>query len=59
MKGGPEAVAWAAEVMADGGGIKAGIDADEEGDEVSGGEIRDDFVMRGQDLGFSGLPRNG
>lgn len=59
MQSRPEAVAWAAEVMANGGGIETGIDADEEDNEIFGGDIRDDFVMRGQDLGFGGLPRSG
>ena len=34
MEGGPEAVAGAAEVVADGGGVEAGVDAGEEDDEV-------------------------
>ena len=41
MEGGPEAVAGAAEVAADGGGVEAGVDAGEEDDEVFGDEIRD------------------
>ena len=40
VKGGPEAVAGAAEVAADRGGVEAGVDAGEEDDEVFGGEIR-------------------
>jgi hypothetical protein len=59
VEGGPEAVAGAAEVVADGGGVEAGIDADEEDDEVFGGKIRDDPVVRGEDLGFGGFPGSG
>src|SRR6266403_2260232 len=47
VEGGPEAVAGAAEVAADGGGVEAGIDAGEENDEVFGDEIRDELVVRG------------
>jgi hypothetical protein len=36
VKGGPEAIARAAEVVADGGGVEAGVDAHEEDDEVFG-----------------------
>jgi hypothetical protein len=56
VKGGPEAIARAPEVAADGGGVKAGVDAREEHDEVFGREIRDDLVARGKDLGFAGFP---
>ena len=56
MEGGPEAVAGAAEVAADGGGVEAGVDAGEEDDEVFGGEIRDELVVRGEELGFGGFP---
>ena len=59
VEGGPEAVAGAAEVVADGRGVEAGIDADEEDDEVFGSKIRDDPVVRGQELGFGGLPGGG
>ena len=59
VKGGPESVAGAAEVSADGGGVEAGVDAGEEDDEVFGREVRDEFVMRGQDLGFRGFPGSG
>ncbi len=56
MEGWPEAVAWAAEVAADRGGIEAWVDAGKEDDEVFGGEIRDVLVVRGQELGFGGFP---
>ena len=59
VKRGPEAVTGAAEVAADGGGVEAGVDASEEDDEVFGGEIRDELVVRGEELGFSGFPRGG
>ena len=59
VEGGPEAVAGAAEVVADGGGVEAGVDADEEDDEVFGGKIRDDPVVRGEEIGFGGFPRGG
>jgi hypothetical protein len=56
VESGPEAVPGAAEVMTDGGSVEAGIDADEEDDEVFGGEIRDSLVVRGEELGFGGFP---
>ena len=59
VEGGPEAVAGAAEVAADGGGVEAGVDAGEEDDEVFGDEIRDAFVVRGDELGFGGFPGGG
>jgi hypothetical protein len=59
VEGGPEAVAGAAEVMADGGGVEAGVDAGEEDDEVFGGKIRDDHVVRGEELSFGGFPGGG
>ena len=59
VKGGPEAIARAAEVAADGGGVEAGVDAGEEDDEVFGGEIRDELVVRGEELGFGGFPGGG
>ena len=59
VEGGPEAVAGAAEVAADGGGVEAGVDAGEEDDEVFGDEIRDELVVRGEELGFGGFPGGG
>ena len=56
VKGGPEAIARAAEVVADGGGVEAGVDTHEEDDEVFACEIRDELVARGEDLGFAGFP---
>jgi len=53
---GPEAVAGAAEVAADGGGVEPRIDACEEDDEVLGDEIGDALGVRGEELGFGGLP---
>jgi len=52
----PKAVAGAAKVPADGGGVEAGVDAGEENDEVFCCQIRDDLVARGKDLGFAGFP---
>ena len=59
VEGGPEAVAGAAEMVADGGGVEAGVDAGEEDDEVFGGKIRDDPVARGEKLGLGGFPGRG
>ena len=56
VKGRPEAIAGAAEVAADGGGVEAGVDACEEDDEVFCRQIQDDLVARGEDLGFAGFP---
>src|SRR5882762_3433947 len=56
VNGGPEAIARAAEVAADGGGVEAGVDACEENDEIFCCQIRDDLVARGKDLGFAGFP---
>ncbi len=56
VQGGPKAVARAAEVAADGGGVEAGIDAREEHDEVFGCEIRYALVARSEDLAFAGFP---
>jgi hypothetical protein len=58
VQGGPEAIAGAAEVAADGGGVEAGIDAREEHDEILACEIRYALVTRSEDLGFAGLPRS-
>ncbi len=59
VEGGPEAVAGATEVVADGGGVEAGVDASEEDDEVFGGKIRDDHVVCSKELGFGGFPGSG
>ena len=56
MEGGPEAIAGAAEVVADCGGVEPGVDAGKEDDEVFGDEIRDELVARGEELGFGGFP---
>lgn len=56
MESRPEAVTRAAEMVADGGGVESGVDAGEEDDEVFGGEIWDEFVVRGEELGFGGFP---
>ena len=58
MQGGPEAVAGAAEVAADRGSVEAGVDPGEEDDEVFGDEIRDELIVRGDELGFGGFPRS-
>jgi len=47
VESGPEAVAWPAEMTADGGGVEAWVDAREEDDEVFGDEIRYKLVVRG------------
>jgi len=59
IKGRPEAIARAAKVAADGGGVEAGVDAREEDDEIFRREIRDDLVARGEDLAFAGFPGSG
>ena len=46
-------------MVADGGGVEPGVDACEEDDEVFCGKIRDDHAVRGEELGFGGLPRGG
>src|SRR5262249_51904176 len=56
---GPEAVAGAAEVAADGGGVETGVDADEQDDQVFADEIRDGLVVRGEELRFGGFPGSG
>lgn len=56
VKRGPETIARAAEMTADGGGVEARVDAREENDEILGREIRNEFVARGKDLGFGGFP---
>src|SRR5438477_1760757 len=59
MEGGPEAVAGAAEMPADGGGVEAGVDAGEENDEVSGSEVRDELVVCCEELGLGRFPGSG
>ena len=59
MEGGPETVAGPAEVAADSRRIEAGVDAGKKNDEVFGNEIRDEFVTRGEELSFGGLPGAG
>jgi hypothetical protein len=59
VEGGPEAIAWAAEVAADGGRVEAGVDAGEEDDEVFGDKIRDELVVRGEKLGLGRFPGGG
>ena len=59
VKCGPEAIAGASEVAADGGCVKAGVDAGEEDDEVFGDEIRDGLAVRGEELCFGGFPGGG
>ncbi len=57
--GGPESVARAAEVAADGSGVEARVDAGEEDDEVFGDEIGNELVVRGEELGFGRFPGGG
>ena len=59
VQGGPESVAGAAEVAADGGGVEARVDAGEEDDEIFGDEIRNDLVARREELRFGGFPGDG
>jgi hypothetical protein len=59
VKSGPEAIARAAEVAANGGGVEAGIDAREEDDEVLGDEIGNELLVRGEELGFGRFPGSG
>ena len=59
VEGGPEAVAGAPEVTADGRGIKARIDASEKDNEIFGDEIRDALFMRSKELSFRGFPGRG
>jgi hypothetical protein len=59
MQGGPEAVARAAEVAPDGGGVEAGVDAGEEDEEVFRNEIRDKPIVSREELGSGGFPRTG
>ncbi len=46
VKGGPETIARAAEVVTDGGGVEARVDAREEDNKAFGREIRDAFVAQ-------------
>ena len=59
VKGGPKTVAGAAEVPADGGRVKAGVDTGEQNNEVFRDEIRDALVACGEKLHFGGFPRGG
>jgi len=59
VEGGPEAVAGAAEVAADGSGVEAGVDSGEEDDEIFGDEIGNELVVRGEELGFGRFPGRG
>jgi len=56
IEGRPKAVARTTEMVADGGGIEAGIDADKQDDEVFRDEIGDELVVRSLNLGLGGLP---
>jgi hypothetical protein len=58
MKGGPEAIAGAAEVTADRGGVEAGVDAGKENHEVFGDEVRDALAACRKELGLRGVPRS-
>ena len=58
MECGPEAVAGAAEVAADRGGVEARVDAGKEDDQVVGDEIRDGLVGAARSwalVGFQGV----
>ena len=56
MHGWPEAVAGAGEMVADGGGVEAGIDADEEDIEIGADDVGDGFGVGGLELGFGRFP---
>jgi hypothetical protein len=56
VKGSPEAIAGAAEMAADRGRVEAGVDAGKEYHEVFGDEIRDELVVRREELGLRGFP---
>lgn len=56
VKGGPKAIARATEVVANGGGVEAGVNAREKNDEVFGREIRDTLVARREQLGLARFP---
>src|SRR5207249_5628643 len=55
VHGRPEAVAGAGEVVADGGGVEAGIDADEEDVEVGAEDVGNGFGVGVGELGFGGF----
>jgi hypothetical protein len=59
VEGGPEAVAGAAEVPADGGRVEPGVDPGEEHDEVLGNKIRHPFIARSEELGRGRFPGGG
>jgi hypothetical protein len=56
VEGGPETVAGAAEVAANGGRVEAGVDASEEDDQVFGDEIRNELVVSGEYLSLGWFP---
>jgi hypothetical protein len=56
MKGGPEAIAGAAEVAANRGGVEAGVNAGKENHEVFGDEVRDALASCREELGLRGFP---
>jgi hypothetical protein len=59
VEGRPEAVAGAAEMAADRGGVEAGVDASEQDNQIFGDEIRDALVVRGEEVGFGRFPGGG
>lgn len=59
MQGRPEAVARAAEVVADGGRVQTRVDAREQDDEVLSGKIWNELVVCREELGLGGLPGSG
>ena len=56
---GPEAIARPAEMMADGGGVEAGIDADEQHLQVWRDQIRHRLARGGDQIGFGGFLGSG
>ena len=59
VQGWPEPIARPAEMVADGRGVEAGIDAREENDEVFGGNIWNDLIAGRENLSLAGFPGNG
>jgi hypothetical protein len=49
----PETVAGAREVLAGGGGIEPGVDADEQDLQAGGDNVPDAFVCRGLEIGLA------
>src|SRR3954462_10764024 len=59
MQRGPEAVAGPGEVMAGGGGVQTGIDADEQHPQIGADDVADAFASGAGDLGRCRFTRGG